>query len=151
MIKVWPVIREAAGEARKTTAPATSRGSPIRWRAAIRSITSARKAGQRHGLGATLSLLASADLRYSALTWPILVRRRRFSRAHSLLNEPWIEGIQRVNHAIRACCVLADYGPVHAHAIAPDICTQLHTQERSCGGQAHRIRATDAPFNDVMR
>jgi hypothetical protein len=39
------VMREAAGEARKTTAPATSTGSPMRWRAAMRSRTSARNAG----------------------------------------------------------------------------------------------------------
>jgi hypothetical protein len=42
---VWPVIIDAAGEARKTTAPATSIGSPTRWRPAIRSRTSARNAG----------------------------------------------------------------------------------------------------------
>src|SRR6202041_570674 len=42
---VWPVIREAAGEARKTTAPETSTGSPMRWSAAIRSMVSARNAG----------------------------------------------------------------------------------------------------------
>src|SRR5437762_3088198 len=35
---VSPVMREAAGEARKTTAPATSMGSPIRCRPEIRSI-----------------------------------------------------------------------------------------------------------------
>ena len=39
------MISDAAGEARKTTAPATSIGSPIRCRPAIRSTTSARKAG----------------------------------------------------------------------------------------------------------
>ena len=42
---VCPVIRAAAGEARNTTAPATSMGSPIRCKAAIRSTTSARNAG----------------------------------------------------------------------------------------------------------
>src|SRR5215472_3000905 len=41
---VSPVISDAAGEARKTTAPATSIGSPMRCRAAMRSTTSARKA-----------------------------------------------------------------------------------------------------------
>lgn len=42
---VVPVMSEAAGEARKTTAPATSIGSPIRWTPAIRSMTSARNTG----------------------------------------------------------------------------------------------------------
>jgi hypothetical protein len=42
---VTPLTRLAAGEARNTTAPATSTGSPMRWRAAIRSRTSASKAG----------------------------------------------------------------------------------------------------------
>src|ERR1700733_11343828 len=42
---VCPVMSEAAGEARKTTAPATSIGSPMRCKAAMRSITSWRKAG----------------------------------------------------------------------------------------------------------
>src|SRR5271165_7551365 len=42
---VWPVMREAAGEARKTTAPATSIGSPMRCKAAMRSITSWRNTG----------------------------------------------------------------------------------------------------------
>src|SRR5688572_16133501 len=42
---VSPVMSEAAGEARNTTTPATSIGSPIRCRAAIRAITSARCAG----------------------------------------------------------------------------------------------------------
>ena len=32
-----PVIKEAAGEARKTTAPETSTGSPMRWTSAMRS------------------------------------------------------------------------------------------------------------------
>src|SRR3989442_971090 len=38
-------MSDAAGDARKTTAPATSIGSPIWGRAAMRSITSARNAG----------------------------------------------------------------------------------------------------------
>ena len=38
---VSPVINDAAGEARNTTAPATSIGSPIRCSAAIRSTVSA--------------------------------------------------------------------------------------------------------------
>src|SRR6266566_6421324 len=42
---VWPVISEAALEAKNTTAPATSIGSPIRCNPAIRSITSARNSG----------------------------------------------------------------------------------------------------------
>src|ERR1035438_2609217 len=45
MSMVWPVISDAAGEARNTTAPATSIGSPMRCSAAMRSTTSARKAG----------------------------------------------------------------------------------------------------------
>src|SRR5258705_289238 len=47
---VSPVMSEAAGEARNTTTPATSIGSPIRCRAAIRATTSARCAGSaRYG------------------------------------------------------------------------------------------------------
>ena len=42
---VCPVINEAAGEARNTTAPDTSTGSPIRCSAAMRSTTSARNSG----------------------------------------------------------------------------------------------------------
>jgi hypothetical protein len=42
---VSPVIRDAALEARNTTTPATSIGSPIRCSAAIRSITSERNSG----------------------------------------------------------------------------------------------------------
>src|SRR6202008_2302829 len=42
---VSPVIREAACEARNTTAPAPSMGSPKRCRAAMRSTTSARNSG----------------------------------------------------------------------------------------------------------
>src|SRR5207249_2565617 len=42
---VSPVISEAAGEARNTTAPATSIGSPMRCSAAILSRTSARFCG----------------------------------------------------------------------------------------------------------
>jgi hypothetical protein len=42
---VSPVISEAAGDARNTTMPATSMGSPMRCRAAIRSITSVRNSG----------------------------------------------------------------------------------------------------------
>src|SRR5882724_8403909 len=42
---VWPVINAAELEARNTTAPATSIGSPMRCNAAIRSITSARTSG----------------------------------------------------------------------------------------------------------
>src|SRR6185503_3829103 len=45
MRTVWPVISDAAGDARKTTAPATSIGSPIRCRPAIRSFVSASNAG----------------------------------------------------------------------------------------------------------
>src|SRR5690242_2462359 len=45
IISVSPVISDAAGEARKTTAPATSIGSPMRCSPAIRSTTSARLAG----------------------------------------------------------------------------------------------------------
>src|SRR5580704_5972705 len=43
--RVCPVMREAAGEARKTTAPATSIGSPMRCKAAMRSTTSWRNTG----------------------------------------------------------------------------------------------------------
>ena len=42
---VSPVTRDAALEARNTTAPATSIGSPMRCNAAMRSITSARNSG----------------------------------------------------------------------------------------------------------
>src|ERR1051326_3511651 len=42
---VSPVIRDAALEARNTTAPATSIGSPMRCNAAMRSITSERNSG----------------------------------------------------------------------------------------------------------
>src|SRR6266478_3955633 len=42
---IRPVIRDAAGEARNTTAPATSIGSPMRCKPAICSITSARNFG----------------------------------------------------------------------------------------------------------
>jgi len=42
---VSPVISDAAGEARNTTAPATSSGVPIRCSAAMRSSTSARNSG----------------------------------------------------------------------------------------------------------
>ncbi len=42
---VWPVIIEAAGEARNTTAPATSTGWPTRCSAAMRRSTSARNSG----------------------------------------------------------------------------------------------------------
>src|ERR1700726_940227 len=45
MSMVWPVMRDAAGDARNTTAPATSIGSPMRCKPAMRSITSARNAG----------------------------------------------------------------------------------------------------------
>ena len=41
MMMVCPVIIDAAGEARNTTAPDTSTGWPIRLSAAMRSITSA--------------------------------------------------------------------------------------------------------------
>src|SRR5689334_11000921 len=41
---VSPVMREAAGEARNTTAPATSMGSPMRCSPAMRAITSWRNA-----------------------------------------------------------------------------------------------------------
>src|SRR4030081_2970205 len=42
---VWPVIKDAADEARKITEPVTSAGWPILCKAAMRSITSARNAG----------------------------------------------------------------------------------------------------------
>src|SRR5439155_20459211 len=45
MSTVSPVMSDAAGEARNTTTPATSTGSPTRCRAAIRSTTSAWNAG----------------------------------------------------------------------------------------------------------
>jgi len=40
MSMVWPVISDAAGEARNTTAPATSIGSPMRCSAAMRVLRS---------------------------------------------------------------------------------------------------------------
>src|SRR3984893_3154891 len=45
MSRVCPVMSEAADEAKNTTAPATSMGSPMRCNAAMRSTTSARNAG----------------------------------------------------------------------------------------------------------
>jgi len=42
--RVWPVISDAAEENRKTTAPATSRGRPMRCHAAMRLTTSSRNA-----------------------------------------------------------------------------------------------------------
>src|SRR5580700_3865493 len=47
---VSPVINDAAEEARNTTAPATSIGSPIRCSAAIRSNVSARNAASESAL-----------------------------------------------------------------------------------------------------
>lgn len=59
--RVWPVIIEAASEARKTTASATSRGWPMRWSAAMRSITSALKAGR-----ASISAVPSVSMKVGA-------------------------------------------------------------------------------------
>jgi hypothetical protein len=71
MRMVWPVISEAAGEARNTTAPDTSTGLPIRCSAAIRSMVSARKSGSESAgrfaerVGKE-NVIASADCGFSS-------------------------------------------------------------------------------------